>query len=302
MRRTIAFPAALLVAGLALAGCSAAPASDEAVPLPDSGVRFDDGTVTAPELVQGSAGGAESSEALDQAGRDIVTTGWVTIVVDEPMDAATDAVRITESAGGRVDGRSEYAPTGGDNGSATLTLRIPAERLTETLDELRELGDVREVSLNSNDVTMQTQDVQARITALRASIDRLLALVGTATDTEALIALETAISDRQAELESLEAQQRSLEDQVEMSTITLTLQSVAEAPVREPDTFLSGLIAGWNALLAFFGGLVVGFGVLLPWLVLAGLVAVAVLLIVRALRRKPTAPAAETPAPQTPGE
>jgi hypothetical protein len=288
MRRTIAFPALLLVAGLALAGCSAAPASDEA-PTRDGGVVAPDGVI-APEFADGAAGGVESSEALDQADRDIVTTGWVTIVVDDPRDAAADAVRITESAGGRVDGRSEYAPTGGDNGSATLTLRIPAERLTETLDDLRELGDVREVSLNSSDVTMQTQDVQARITALRASIDRLLALVGTATDTEALIALETAISDRQAELESLEAQQRSLEDQVAMSTVTLTLQSVAEAPVREPDTFLSGLIAGWNALLAFFGGLIVALGVLLPWLVLAGLITLAVLLIVRFARRRPKAP------------
>jgi hypothetical protein len=281
MRRTFTITTALLASAIALTGCSAMGGSESGSDRP---VITDQG-VPAPE----SADGMTTEIGGDVIDRQVITTGWVTIVVDDPKDAAAEAVRITEAAGGRIDGRSEYAPVDGDQGSATLTLRVPAGTLTATLDKLREIGEVREVSLNSSDVTMETQDLEARITALQASVDRLLALLPTATDTETLIALETALSARQADLESLKAQQRYLDDQVSMSTITLSLVSVAAAPVVEPDTFLSGLLAGWNAFVAFFAGLLVAFGVLLPWLVFAGLITLVILLLVRRARRKAAA-------------
>lgn len=276
MRRILILPTALVLTALALTGCSAAgnsSSSDEA------------GGASAPMMESGT----DSSEAqrLDATtvDRQVITTGWVTVTVEEPMDAATEAIRITESVGGRVDGRSEYAPVDGDKGSATLTLRLPAEGLTATLERFKELGDVQEISLNSQDVTMATQDLDARIKALSASIDRLLGLLATATDTDTLITLETAISDRQAQLESMQSERRYYADQVALSTVTLNLVSVADAPVEEPDNFFTGLIAGWNAFVAFFAGLLVAIGVLLPWLVLAGLITALVLWLVKRKQR-----------------
>lgn len=296
MRRILILPTALVLSALALTGCAAG--SDYAT---------ESGGAPAPQydsevmLTEGAADGGdarvEQSDAID---RQVIVTGWMTVTVDEPLDAAAEAVRIAESVGGRVDGRQEYAPIDGDKGSATLTLRLPAEGLSATLDKLKELGDVQEVSLNSSDVTMVTQDLDARITALRASVDRLLALLETATDTENLIALETAISDRQAQLESLEAERRYYADQVSLSTVTLNLVSVADAPVEEPVTFLDGLVAGWNAFVAFFAGLLVVLGVLVPWIVLAALITAIILWIVRARakRKVAVAEALAEPAPQ----
>ena len=207
--------------------------------------------------VQSFSDGTTSSDAVTSntdlsTDRQVIETGYVTIVVDKPLDAAGDAVRITEQAGGRVDGRNEYAPTDGNQGSATLTLRIPVSALDDTLDTLKALGAVQEVSLSSSDVTMQTQDLDARITALSASVDRLVALLATATDTDTLISLETAISARQGELDSLESQQGYLADQVAMSTVTLNLVSPDQAVVTEPNNFFSGLtrrLGGFHRLL-----------------------------------------------------
>jgi len=287
MRRILIFPTALVLTALALTGCSAAGGDYS------SSSDSDSGGVTAemaPDAATDSIKSDGSLASESQADRQVITTGWVTITVDEPMDAAADAIRITEQSGGRVDGRSEYAPTDGDKGSATLTLRLPADTLNETLDKFKELGIVQEISLNAQDVTMVTQDLDARIKALSASIDRLLALLSSATDTDTLITLETAISDRQAQLESMESERRYYSDQVSLSTVTLNLISVADSPVEEPNTFLSGLSAGWNAFVAFFAGLLVVLGVLVPWIVLAGVITAVVLLIVR--RRKPKAPVA----------
>ncbi len=287
MRRILILPTALIVTTLALAGCSAAS---------DSGSASDSGGRSAPEVVaEGEMQSSDGSLAVnDSVDRQVITTGWVTITVDEPMDAATEAIRITEQVGGRVDGRSEFAPIDGDKGSATLTLRLPADTLNSTLDKLKELGDVQEISLNAQDVTMVTQDLDARITALEASIDRLLALLSSATDTDTLITLETAISDRQAQLESMQSERRYYADQVSLSTITLNLVSVADAPVEQPSNFFTGIITGWNAFVAFFAGLLVAVGVLLPWIVLAAIITAIVLFAVKRTEKKKAAtPAGE---------
>jgi hypothetical protein len=240
-----------------------------------------------------SGDGIKSEADAAATDRQVITTGYVTLTVDDPQDAATEAIRITESVGGRVDGRNEYAPVNGDKGSATLTLRLPADTLTATLDKLKALGEVQEISLSSSDVTMVTQDLDARIKALSASIDRLLGLLATATDTDTLIQLETAISDRQAELESLESQRRYYADQVSLSTVTLNLVTEQIVPVEAPDTFLSGLQAGWDAFVGFFAGLLVALGVLLPWLIFAAVITVAVIVIVKRTRPRAVAPPVE---------
>ena len=244
--------------------------------------------MTDSDMVAGGDSGVLDSAAEPSVDRQVIVTGWVTVTVEDPLTASSEAIQIAESVGGRVDSRNEIAPADGDKGSATLTLRLPAEGLTGTLDKLKALGDVQEVSLNSSDVTMATQDLDARISALSASIERLEALLATATDTENLIALETAISDRQAQLESMEAERRYYADQVSLSTVTLNLVSEADAPVEEPITFLDGLVTGWNSFVAFFAGLVVVLGVLLPWLVFAGIITAVVLYIVKRRNRAKT--------------
>lgn len=284
-RRTLRTLPLLAVAAVLLSGCASLSSVESSEIMPDFGT--DSVGVAEAPAAEGAVDGSIRDVADD---RSVITTGYLYLTVDAPLEAATEAAAITEAAGGRVDGRQEFAPQGGDAGGAQLTLRIPAERLTATLERLKELGEVEELQLSASDVTREVQDIDARVTALRSSITRLLALQDQAATVDDLIALETAISDRQAELESLEAQQRYLADQVGLSTITLVLGSRDVAPVTEPDTFLTGLIAGWESLVAFGSGLLVLFGVLLPWLVVLGLLGLVALLIVRRARRRVAAP------------
>jgi hypothetical protein len=294
MRRTLIGSTVLLAAALALTGCSVGAsgggsAGDYSVPQ----------EAQAPGIAEGDSAGV----ALDSNGstsaiadRQVIISGNVTITADDPITASRDAVRIVEAAGGRVDGRTEYAPTETDQGSATLQLRIPADKLTATLDKLEELGRADEVSLSTSDVTVESQDLDARISALRSSIERLNGLMAQAVNIDDLITLETAISSRQGELESLEAQQRYLADQVSMSTISLYLRSDAEAPKTVPGDFWSGLATGWNAFVAFWAGLLVVIGVLLPWLITLAAIAALIIWIVRR-RRRPAPASGAAPQP-----
>ena len=299
MRRTLFITTALALSTLTLAGCSAgvsemAPGDPQVTLVEESA---DGRSGTADSLVEGARG---YDTGIADTSREVITTGFMSVTVTSPGEASADAIRITESVGGRVDGRSEYAPRDGDRGSSSLTLRIPASELTATLDKFKELGTLQEVSINSVDVTMQSRDLEARITALDASVDRLLALLTKAEDTETLIQLETAISSRQGELESLKSQKRYFDDQVAMSTLTLNLVSVADAPSVEPDDFFAGIITGWNSFVAFFAGVLVALGVLVPWLVFAGIIAGIIVLIVRAKRRSRRAAQASSGVVATP--
>ena len=285
MRRTLIVVAVALAATLGLAGCSAASSGSSgsvagpAVPAPQSGGG---GNGAAAD----SAAGGSKSEGTASKDRSVVVTGEAVVAVRDPIAAAADATRIVTAAGGRVDGRSEQAGTGGGGATATLTLRIPAAKLDATLDRLRALGRADRVTTNSADVTGQTQDLDARITALRTTIQRMLELEQRASDTTDLIALETAIGDRQGELESLEAQQRDLADQVAMSTITLTLHPKGTTVAPSQAGFGDGLATGWSAFVAFWGTALVVLGVLLPWLVTAGVVVALVFGVRWIIRRR----------------
>lgn len=315
-RTALAALAALLVAAPLLAGCSAARTEST-----DQGGGFPSVGEEAPGVEDGSGGGdSDGGGDLDGGGeaREVIVTGSLYLTVEAPLDAADEAARVVESAGGRVDGRREYSPSAPDDdvaaydesgqylgsfpgGGAVLELRIPSERLTSVLGELQALGEQEELVLTTDDVTVEVRDLEARIAALQTSVERLLALQASAADLDDLLALETAISDRQSELESLQAQQRYYADQVSLASITLTLGSLEVAPVDEPDSFLTGLTTGWDALLGFLGGALVALGVLLPWLVVLGVLTLVVWVVVRRVRARRRAVATAADADPTPG-
>ncbi|MFF5626606.1 DUF4349 domain-containing protein [Microbacterium sp. NPDC012755] len=270
------------LAGLGLAGCAAG----------GSGGAESAGGGRAP--VQEAA----SSNEADEPDTAVVITGRISIVADDPIAAAADATSIVSDAGGRVSGRTERAAEEGGQASAELTLRIPADAIEEVRTDLAALGAVKETALESTEVGATQRDLDARITTLRASIARYTDWLGTASETSDLIELESAIAERQSELEGLEAQSRSLEDQVAMSTITLSLMSEYVPVETAPKDFGDALTIGWDGFVAFWGAMLIGIGVALPWLVLlAAIAAVVILLVIRSRRRQAARPQPPRPAP-----
>lgn len=288
--------AVVLLGTLLLAGCSVPGASN------DSGTSDTAPGLTEPGLVEPGTDPGASDKSLDSrtfpngntgeiasSRRDVIITGMVSITVKDPIESVQDAVTITEQAGGRIDSRTENPATNNQPASANLTLRIPSDELDRTLEELKQLGTVNFVSLNASDITQQTQDLDARITSLQTSVDRLLSLMKDATNTTDLIAVENALAERQSELEGLQAQRDYLSDQVDFSTITLDLYSTGTVAPGTPNDFWDAIAAGWNALVAFLGTAIVAVGFALPWLLALGLVAAIAYLVIRLARKRRTA-------------
>ena len=142
-----------------------------------------------------------------------------------------------------------------------LSVQVPVDNYEKAVAAARATGEVVQMQQSSYDVGAQKADVDARIAALEASLARLTALMDSAKDVGDVIALEQAIASRQAQLDSLIAQQRNLANQTAMSQISLTLMSPDDArgtvePAPEQtwwESFVEGLGQFWawlgNALL-----------------------------------------------------
>ena len=99
---------------------------------------------------------------------------------------------------------------------------------------------------------------------MRASVERVRALMSRATDLGQVVALESEMSRREADLESLESQLDALRNSVERSTLAVSLSTAGSKAVTE-NAFLAGLHSGWDAFTASASGLFKAVGALLPF-------------------------------------
>lgn len=229
------------------------------------------------------------SVTLQNSGREIITTARVTMqVADVPKAAETIG-----SLAAQYDGYVESMDVGGSEREAPeststygqVTIRIPAARVTEAITAIGEDGTVLDSSISREDVTSTAIDLRAHVDATRASVDRLTELMAQSGSVADLLTAESALSERQAQLEGYEQELKSLDEQVAMSTITVRLTERTGTTPADPAGFTDGLLAGWNGLVAALNALVIALGLLLPWLAIAGVVVLVIWLIRRRRRR-----------------
>lgn len=250
----------------------------------------------------GVTGGRAASGTAGSTGREIVATGSVTLAVDDPAAAVPELTAVVVEMGGYVESSTvgnRPMPADSRPADASMQVRVPSASLQKLLDRLPDFGDATASSISRSDVTDQAVDLRARIDAAQTSVTRLTQLMGQAGSVADLLTAEKALSERQAELESLQQRLAALEGQVQMSSVSVQLTARTPAVEAQPAGFLDGLLTGWNGLVVTLNGIVIGLGFLLPWLVIAAVVVV-VVWGVRRMRRIRRARAATPPAPPVP--
>ncbi|MEP7763328.1 DUF4349 domain-containing protein [Sanguibacter sp. 25GB23B1] len=275
----------VLASGLVAAGLLAGCASDGAQ---DSGAVSQADAEVAPQAVEAAADGDSGARSAAEQTQQMVTTGTIEVVVTDPVAAAQEISTLVEQAGGRTEQRVEQARTETSEPRADLTVRVPADKVTPTITALAEIGTVEATRISSTDVGGQARDLDARIKALKTSATRLETLMSTAATTADLLDAESTLTARQGDLESLQAQRNALADQVDLSTLVITLTTEPTVPDEETTGFWGGLVTGWEALASTLAVIVVVIGVTLPWLAVAALVWFVALWTTRRLRTRGT--------------
>jgi hypothetical protein len=271
---------ATVLAMVALAGCSTGSGSDE----------------------KSSGGAAVSSTAREPAAADntslvnrpvprtkaVIKTGQLSITSDHLGEVRSEVDDLLQSLGGSVDREDATNDRQGRIERSTLVLRVPVGSFDTARRALGRLGKVSSSNESEKDVTTEVIDTAERVQTLQNSLDRLQKFQRSAEDVGDLIRFEDQITSRQAELQSLKAQQSYLSSQTSMSTITLTLSRPGEEPPGALDDagFVAGLRAGWHTLGSVLVVATTVVGALLPFLVVLALLGVPLFYLARTVRAR----------------
>ncbi|MDQ1025444.1 hypothetical protein QF035_003026 [Streptomyces umbrinus] len=285
-----------LAAALALTGCTGAA---------DGGASSSDAdkAAGAPGANEAGAGAADSdasggkneqAAAPPKLTAHIIHTASLTVQVKDVPKSLDETRTVVENAGGMVGNETTDRDSEGRERSRVV-LRVPSDKYEEVRTELEGSGKLIDRRAKAEDVTEQVVDVESRIKSQRASVVRIRELMDQATKLSDVVTLEGELSTRQADLESLLAQQASLKDRTSLATITLSLSETPVKKVAKDDDpgFADALGGGWDAFVTMFRWIALALGAVLPFLVGAALL---LFLWVRFLRgRTPVRPVAAAP-------
>jgi len=251
---------------------------------------------------QDGTAAAQTEVAAEQqsSGRKFVTTMNISAETenfDQMMQQIT--TQVTQLGGyienSQVDKEMTTDQTGtstttGNYRSAALTVRIPAEKLDQFVNQVIAKTNVTSQSKNVQDVTLSYVDLESHKKALQTEEDRLLQLMQNATTTKDMIAIEDKLADVRYQLDSMESQLRTFDNQINYSTVYLNLQEVKRTTPHSTDSIWGKISNGLGeniyrigqGMISFFIGLIVS----LPLILLFAVVAFIVFLIVRLILRK----------------
>ncbi|WP_165950527.1 DUF4349 domain-containing protein [Actinomadura sp. GC306] len=287
----------LLLAG-ALAACGGGDgASDSSEPAGGAAHRAPAATSgergAGAEPGEGAPAGADEGEGTGAnrrapltAAREVVHTASLRVRAEDVNASAAKAKRLVTDAGGYVEQESSRT----DPPRSEITVKIPADRYGELLNTLgTDLGSKLSLSQEAEDVTGEVADVAARVRSAEASLASFRKLYERAGSIDEIIRLENEIAEREADLEALQAREKSLKNRTQFATVTVTLVSKDAPKDPEDDSrggFIGGLQNGWDDFTAFVGGVAMVVGWLLPFLVTAAVLAVPALALVRRRRTR----------------
>ena len=236
-----------------------------------------------------------SDSAIAQSDRKLIRTVDMSV---EAMEQDYDMFLATlqdqvQSLGGYIENMDRY--NGSSYGSrntrhANLTLRIPKDRLDGFLDMVSDIANVVRRSDRVEDVTLTYVDLASHRNALRIEQERLLELLEQAESVEDILTIENRLSNVRYQLESMESRMRTMDNQVDYSTVYLYVSEVRELTPMAERTVWERIVYGFTDSLEDIGDgavdLFVWVVVNLPYLVLWILFFAVVIILIKKRWRK----------------
>lgn len=299
------FIALLIFSVFLLTACESAPLSSES----KSG-SADPNMRPASEAPAGGGGGggredktvAQNQVSLEDADRSrtetapekpverkIIRNADLSLESDAPEEAQQKITAIAESKGGFVveSTQSSSDVRAARRDTVAMTVRVPAEKFNETLDEIRKTG-ARVISetVKGQDVTEEFIDIEARLKTKRALEDQFLEIMKRSNSVADALNVQRELSNVRGEIEQIEGRKRFLENQSSLSTVKITLRTPTAISGSSKGFFYrltEAVGTGFDGALSFILFFVTAVIALLPFLLL---VVLPIYLILRYLWRK----------------
>jgi hypothetical protein len=225
----------LLIAGLTLsmitiAACGGA-AYEARAPEPASIDNMASGDMEIEAMESGAA--SPSTFSADRAPqrqveqRLVIRNANLTLVVEDPAASAAEISALADSMGGFVVSSNIYESTfeqGVRATRASITVRVPAERLNEALAEIKSGAvEVRSENVSGQDVTQEYTDLQSRLRNLEAAEEELREIMGSLTKAEDVLRVYDSLRQVREEIEVIKGRIQYFEQSALLSAVTIEL-------------------------------------------------------------------------------
>lgn len=185
----------------------------------------------------------ENQEAMEEAGleqeetevptqRKLIKTVDLNLETENYDSLMEGLTKEIEGLGGYIEYKDAYHGDynskikGYSNRRASITARIPVEKLEEFTGKAAEIGNLIYESERVEDVTLQYVDLSSHKKMLLTEQERLMELLENADTMEDIIALESRLSEVRYQIESMESRLRTFDNQVDYSTVHIEVQEV----------------------------------------------------------------------------
>lgn len=242
-KRNLGIMIAVIISCVMISGCGSSGAlsmsSDKSEASYDTGggvyasydmAAADNSEAAASEEAPMESGAEILEENTKAVERKLIKTVDLSVETEEYDDLLANLDKQIAALGGYIEYQNQY------NGSyyssyqetrnAYMQIRIPVESLDEFVLKVGEWTNITNKEERVEDVTLQYVDLESRKKALITEQERLLELLEQAESVEDIISIEQRLSDVRYELESMESQLRTLNNQIDYSTINLSIQEV----------------------------------------------------------------------------
>lgn len=255
------------------------------------GVYYDSGDYEYADEVSEENGSsqAETVEKGETTGRKLIRNVDMDVETESFDALLASAQSQAEELGGYIESssisNSSYASSTSAARSARLTARIPSEKLDGYLAGISKQSNVTRKSESTEDVTLQYVDLQSHKKALLAEQESLLSMMEQAESIEDIIAINEQLTDVRYQIESMESQLRTYDNQVDYSTVNLYIDEVERYTPGAAKSAGARIAEGFSANIyrvgSFFKNFAIEFIILLPILIAIAIVLGIAILIVR---------------------
>ena len=273
-----------MAAVLLLAGCGGGTAGGAAADMPASSAPQSTAGGTENGYWDMGTGGGESyypeepgapMESDNQGGSiyqnpraKLIRRAELSIQTEQFDESAEALKKLTADCGGYFENANLYGGSRRDVNASRrgeYTVRVPAEKYDLFLSGAGELGYVTNKNESSEDIGERYYDTEARLKTQRTKQERLLALLEKAETMEDIIALESALSDVEYQIEQYSSELNRYDALVGFATFNVYLSEVGQVTQEVGETASLGqrMAAGFQSSLR---GLNQGFQNFLIWM------------------------------------
>jgi archaellum component FlaC len=180
-----------------------------------------------------AAGGAYQASIPQAVERIVIKNANLSIVVEDPANVMNSVTRMTEDMGGFVvtsDLHKSMTSEGLEVPEANITIRVPAQKLTEAMDQIKSMvkdlkTDILSENISGQDVTKEYTDLKSRLTNLENARKQLEKIMEEAVKTEDVLNVYTQLTQVSEQIEVIKGQIKYYEESSAFSAISIYIQS-----------------------------------------------------------------------------